>query len=178
LVHLYYNLFMLIIVRESHILLIIRLIGIELITLISYLIIRLPKTLLISTNLEISDKLWLNYVAILYFIILSLIKLILIVKVTLEWANNIYEIREDSIIHHRGILKIKEDIYTLRNLSSVVIEQNIWGKLFNYGTIILYSPIHKSNYHLNNIHNPKKIVNTFYDNIEDKKTSEIIRKKL
>jgi len=165
------------IVHQSNLFLIIKLIGIEILILFLYLFIRLPKTIFVLPNLAINENISLNYITIAYFIILSLIKIIFIVKITLEWANNTYEIREDSIIHRKGIFNIKEDIYTLRSLSSVTIEQSIWGKLFNYGTIVLYSPIHKTNYYLINVHNPKKIADTFYDNIEDTQKSEIIRKK-
>jgi uncharacterized membrane protein YdbT with pleckstrin-like domain len=170
-----YNLNM--IVHQSYVFLILKLIAIEILTLFLYLLIRLPKTIIILPNSSVSENISLNYITIIYFFILSLIQIIFTLKITLEWANNNYEIRDDSIIHRQGIFKIKEDIYTLRNLSSVTIEQSIWGKLFNYGTIILYSPIHKTNYYLINVQNPKKIIQTFYDNIEDTKKSEIIRKK-
>jgi len=165
------------IAHQSHVFLIIKLIAIEILTLFLYLFIRLPKTIIILPNLPIAENISLNYITIIYFIALSLIQLIFIVNITLEWANNIYEVRDDSIIHRQGIFNIKEDIYTLRSLSSVTIEQSIWGKLFNYGTIVLYSPIHKTNYYMINVHNPKKIADTFYDNLEDNKKSEIIRRR-
>jgi len=166
------------IAHQSHVFLIIKLIAIEILMLFLYLFIRLPKTLFILPNLELYENVSLSYITIIYFIILSFIKLIFILKITLEWINNVYEIRDDSIIHRQGIFNIKEDIYTLRNLSSVTIEQTILGKLFNYGTIILYSPIHKTNYYMINVHNPKKIADTFYDNLEDNKKSEIIRRRV
>jgi len=165
------------IAHQSYVFLIIKLAAVEILILFLYLLIRLPKTIFVLPNLTISENISLNYITIIYFVILSLIKLLFTVKITLEWAGNVYEIRDDSIIHRKGIFNVKEDIYTLRSLSSVTIEQSIWGKLFNYGTIILYSPIHKTNYYIVNVHDPKKITDTLHDNIEDKKNSEIIRKK-
>jgi uncharacterized membrane protein YdbT with pleckstrin-like domain len=158
--------------------LILKLVAIEILTLFLYLLIRLPKTIIILPNSSVSENISLNYITIIYFVILSLIQIIFILKITLEWANNTYEIRDDSITHRQGIFNIKEDIYTLRNLSSVMIEQIIWRKLFNYSTIILYSPIHKVSYYLINVHHPKKITDTFYDNLEDTKKSQIMRRKV
>ncbi len=166
------------IVHQSYIFLIIKLIAIEILTLFLYLFIRLPKTIIILPNSSVSENISLSYITIIYFVILSLIQIIFTLKITLKQANNTYEIRDDSIIHRQGIFKIKEDIYTLRNLSSVTIEQSIWEKLFNYGTIILYSPIHKASYYLINVHHSKKIADTFYDNLEDTKKSQIIRRKV
>ncbi len=113
------------IVHQSYIFLILKLIAIEILTLFLYLLIRLPKTIIILPNSSASENISLSYITIIYFVILSLIKIIFMLKISLEWANNTYEIRDDSIIHRQRIFKIKEDIYTLRNLSSVTIEQSI-----------------------------------------------------
>lgn len=108
--------------------------------------------------------------------VLSLIELVIVLKVTLGWANNVYEIRDDSIIHRQGIFTLKEDVYTLRNLGSATIQQGFWGKLLNYGTITLSSPILKHEFYLLDVHNPENVAQSFDNNIDDKtKKADTIR---
>jgi hypothetical protein len=133
-----------------------------------YLIIRIPKTLLLSPLLNLSQNNLLNLGGIIYFSLLSLFELFLVLQVVLNWANEEYEIREGSVIHRKGIFRLREEIFTLRNLASSRISQNFFGKLFNYGTITLSSPLLKQDVYLVNIHDPKKIITSLEDNLEDK----------
>lgn len=155
------------IIRQSHVVLIVRLIGVEILLASIYLLVRIPKTVLISFLSDATQNSTLNFISVGYFIALSLLEMALVLKVALGWANNVYEIRDDSIIHRHGVFTLREDAYTLRNLGSATIQQDFWGKLFNYGTIILSSPILKHEFFLTDIHNPKNIAKTFDDNIAD-----------
>ena len=76
-----YNLNM--IVHQSYVFLILKLITIEILTLFLYLFIRLPKTIIILPNSSVSENISLSYITIIYFIILSLIQIIFILKITL-----------------------------------------------------------------------------------------------
>ena len=71
-------------VHQSYIFLIIKLIAIEILTLFLYLLIRLPKTIIILPNSSVSENISLNYITIIYFVILSLIQIIFKLKITLE----------------------------------------------------------------------------------------------
>lgn len=169
------NIMRFMIIRHSHIVLVSKLFAIQILLVFLYLVVRLPKIALFS-RLDNSQNIVLNYISLGYFMVLSLIELILVLKVTLDWANNIYEIRDDSIIHRQGIFTLKEDVYTLRNLGSATLHQSFMGKLLNYGTITISSPILKHEFHLLNVHNPGKIVQSFKDNIGEKtKKADIIR---
>jgi uncharacterized membrane protein YdbT with pleckstrin-like domain len=133
-----------------------------------YLIIRIPKSLLLSPLLNSSQNNFLNIGGIIYFSLISLFELFLVLQVVLNWTNEEYEIREGSVIHRKGIFRLREEIFTLRNLASSRISQNFFGKLFNFGTITLSSPLLKQDVYLINIHDPKKIITSLEDNLEDK----------
>ena len=154
--------------RQSHIILIFKLLFIEILLVFLYLVIRIPKSLLLSSYFDTSQNTFLNIAGIVYFSLLSLFELFLVLQVVLNWANEEYEIREGSVIHRKGIFRLKEEIFTLRNLASSRISQNFFGKIFNFGTITLSSPILKKDIYLVNVHNPKKIIISLEDDLESK----------
>lgn len=119
-----------------------------------------------------------NILGVIYFIVLSSIELIFVLQIALGWANEEYEIREDSLVHRKGILTLKQVTYTLRNLGSAKINQGPLGKIFNFGTIIITSPILKGDIILSDIHNPSQVLSLFEDNINQStvKDANIIKR--
>jgi hypothetical protein len=165
--------------RQSHIILVIKLLSIEILLVFLYLVIRIPKSLLLSPYLDSSQNTFLTIAGIVYFSLLSLFELILVLQVVLRWANEEYEIREGSIIHRHGIFRLKEETFTLRNLASCRVSQNFFGKLFNFGTVTLSNPLLKRDLYLLNVHDPKKIVSSLEDDLEnqDVRGGTIIRRR-
>lgn len=164
--------------RQSHVFIIFRLIMLEILLVILYLVVRIPKTFFLRDFLNASQYETLNITGVLYFIALSLSEMFIVFYIVMEWANETYEIREDSIIHRKGVFKLNEEIYSLRNLGSATIQQGLMGKLFNYGTITINSPILKKEFYLYNVQDPKKVVGLFEDNIENEagKSTLILKK--
>lgn len=164
--------------RQSHVFIIFRLIMLEILLVILYLVVRIPKTFFLRDFLNASQYETLNITGVLYFIALSLSEMFIVFYIVMEWANETYEIREDSIIHRKGVFKLNEEIYSLRNLGSATIQQGLMGKLFNYGTITINSPILKKEFYLYNVQDPKKVVGLFEDNIENEagKSTLIVKK--
>ncbi len=165
--------------RKSHIILILRLFVLELVLVTLYLIVRIPKLIVLPSLNDSPTSQVFNYFGLLYFLLLSVIELLLVLQITLDWSNEQYEIRQESLVHRRGIFNLKEQNYTLRNLGSANIYQNFIGKLLNYGTVIISSPILKNDIVLADIHNPQKIVSFLEHNIDESnvKTANIIHRK-
>ncbi len=163
--------------RQSHYILVFRLILIEIILAGLYLVIRIPKTYLLSPSVSSSSSDFLNAAGFIYFLFLSLIELFLVVHTVLRWANEIYVVRGDSILHRRGIFTMKEDNITLQNMGSATIEQGILGKMLHYGTISVYSPVLKQEFKIENIPHPEQLVQTLYGQMESQsEKNSIIRK--
>lgn len=165
--------------RKSHIVLIIRLIVLELILACVYLVMRIPKSIIFPSFSILSDNQLLNIIGVVYFIALSIIELIFVLQITLDWSSEQFEIREQSLVHRKGIFRPKQQTYTLRNLGSANIYQGLVGKMLNYGTITITSPILKNDIVLPDIHNPQRIVTSLEDNIEKSgvKEGSIIQRK-
>lgn len=151
--------------KPTKFLLIIRLLVLELIIVFLYLLIRIPKSFVFFVNFDPSIFSQVYWLGTLYFLFLSLAELILVCIIVLNWANEVWEIRQGILFHRRGIFKLIEDTYSLKNIGSVTISQSFLGRLLNYGTIVVYSPILKQEFFITNIENPKKFVKTLEDEI-------------
>jgi len=69
-----------------------------------------------------------------------------------------YYISEHSLILHKGILHVEEDIYELGYIRAVKRTQSWFGKLFHYGDLIvtLATASYTKDIRLRGIHKPKK----------------------
>lgn len=121
-------------VRESTVLLVARIIFLMVLCDTIYLGIRL---LALDLN-----KNWIPHRDITFFFLLFLSSLYviqaIIVGVFIEvWTHKYYFIQDDKIIEVRGVFHRKERIYELKNAKSVKLDQNIIGRIFNYGTVYI-----------------------------------------
>ncbi len=141
-----------IILRESVVLIIIRLILTEALFGFSLLLFSILysyiNSYLNSTNLSI-----------LYFIVLAgafLINVGMVSLIALKWTSEYTEISKEGVVKHSGILHKKEQKYACNFVEGATLNQSFLGLLFNYGTIELYDPALKEQVYLLNIANPKK----------------------
>jgi PH (Pleckstrin Homology) domain-containing protein len=166
--------------RQSHIILVLRLVGLDLLITVLYLLFRIPSTLLHMINVSNSFLLGVNIIGIAYFVVITLVEIVLSSWIVLSWANEEWEIKEGVIYHRRGVFRMHEDAYSLKQIASTTLRQGFIGKLFNYGTIRIFSPLLKQDYYLTNIHNPREIMRTLEDEVAgttEKARSHVLYKK-
>lgn len=160
--------------RRSHVLLIADLVFLEIFLVFIYVLFRVIIQVFNSNiSINLSQPAF-DIFSIFFFIFISVFELILILFVVLKWASEEYEIRDDTIIHRKGVLTTTEENYSLRSLGNASITQSIFGKIFNYGTIKLYSPLLKQDYFINNVHNPKQILSSLEDDLSEKQSKGTI----
>ncbi len=141
-----------IILRESIVLIVIRLIFTEAIFGFALFLL----SILFS---YISPYLNITYPSGLYFIVLAggfLINIGIVISITLKWNSEYTEVSKEGVIKHSGILQRKEQTYACNFVEGAKLEQSLLGLLFNYGTIELYDPALKEQVYLLNIANPKR----------------------
>ena len=102
-----------------------------------------------------------------FFITLATVKILLTLFVVLQWLNEYYEITPTSILYRRGILWRRDDTYNLAKVNALGIQQGIFGKIFNYGTIFFYDVGVFKYYNLNYIHNPLRYLNILHSILPD-----------
>lgn len=151
--------------RQSHIMLVTRLLVLDVLITVLYLIFRTFTTLLHLFNISPAGFYGLSFIDIVYFIFITFAELTLGTWIVLSWANEEWEIKEGIIFHRRGIFHMREDAYSLKQIGSTTLNQGLLGKLFNYGTIRIFSPLLKQDYYLMNIHNPREIVKTLENEV-------------
>ncbi len=141
-----------IILRESVVIIIIRLILTEALFGFSLLLFSILYSY-INSYLNSTD------LSTLYFIVLGgafLINVGMVSLIALIWTLEYTEISKEGIVKHSGILHKKEQKYACNFVEGATLNQSFLGLLFNYGTIELYDPALKEQVYLLNIANPKK----------------------
>ena len=91
----------------------------------------------------------------------------------LEWLNEYYEITPKNIIYKRGLIFREIDRFSLDKVRAVGVQQGIFGKLINSGTVTLYDVRLNKYIDLFQIHNPMKYLHVLEDlipNLEERKT--------
>lgn len=89
-----------------------------------------------------------------FFWSLRVIEAILLIAVFLRWYFIYYIISTDAVSRHKGVLFKKVETYDLQSIRSLTVFQGLFGRLFNYGTIVMTSPLLKKDVKLKNINNP------------------------
>jgi hypothetical protein len=146
-----------IVIRKSVAVFTIRVIILELVFEIIYLTWR---TLIHFLPFSLETIVTLNAASIVIFLILvTVIQNIFLVYIALHWVNDYYEFRTKDIAHFKGILGKTKQSYQYRDIQSITIQQSIWGRLFNYGNVIMYIPMLGQSIHFSEVPDPSKFVN-------------------
>ncbi|MBI2049459.1 PH domain-containing protein [Candidatus Roizmanbacteria bacterium] len=151
-------------IRQSISFLLLRLITVEVITAIGVILFLI---FLISTDIRerVGNSIIVFNIPIFVFLVLA--KIVLMVVVTLQWLNEYYEITAKEIIHRSGLIFKKEERYKLDHLGSLNMEQGVFGKILNYGTLSLFNWVLEKNVFLYLIHNPLKYYNILQNILPD-----------
>lgn len=159
-----------IVLRHSVFLLIINLITIEFLFDSFYLIL---KVLPIPLNLSFSfqSQLWPIYFGI--FGILLLFKTVLMVFAAIQWVTTSYEIRDNEIRYRYGIFSHHEKIFMCAHTQEVTFAQGILGRIFNFGSVEIYSPVIKEHIILASIPNPQHYAEIIKGNIPGSNSSTL-----
>jgi uncharacterized membrane protein YdbT with pleckstrin-like domain len=139
--------------RGSTFLLVFKVITIIVLATILQLFIRLP-ILFLDFNKETILQLYSFNTSLV--LLLSVLEIISIVLTMLNWINEYYEIIPGKIIHRKGVFFTKQEIFACHHVESIELLQGFMGKLFNYGSLDLFSPTLEKKIFLYNINNPDK----------------------
>lgn len=114
--------------------------------------------LFMSSTETISETFGANYglYSILLFLIFIAGKMFVVIFVIIWWLYDYYEITPKEIRHKRGLFFVREERHTLAHLGSVNIDQDIFGRVFNYGSLNLFNWVLEKDATLYLIHNPMK----------------------
>ncbi len=89
-----------------------------------------------------------------FFWILRIANLCFIVAMFLRWQFTYYVVSTDALSTHRGFLFNRLQTFDLQSIRSVKVQQGLIGKVFDFGDIIMESPLLEKHVVLKNISNP------------------------
>ncbi|MBI3888120.1 PH domain-containing protein [Candidatus Microgenomates bacterium] len=90
------------------------------------------------------------------FGVVGICKIFLSIYIVLLWLNEYYEITPENIIHKRGIIFRKSEMYRLSKVREIKVHDSFLGELLNFATITLYDIRLQKYLDLYLIHNPKR----------------------
>ena len=143
-------------IRESEFFLTIKLIILELFfgviflfftTILDFLELDTQETI---TNIISWEGFWM--------LIIILIQIILTIILVLKWIYSYYEIAENRITYHQGIIFLSEKSLYLHDVQEIKAKKGLIGRIFNYGNIELLGSNTNTLHSLNRITNPSKYI--------------------
>lgn len=159
-----------VIIRRSAFFLLLELLGLEILVLTVFLLLRAP---LHFFQVDFIDSVSVYFVYTILFLSLSLFKVVLLFSVILKWMNNYYEITPGELIHRKGIFHTQSTTFSLRNIELQEVNQGFLGKIFKYGTIEIYNPLLKQRFSLVNVPFPHQQLKTIQHSAHSKVDRDI-----
>lgn len=90
------------------------------------------------------------------FVLLVFLKTAFMIYVIVAWLEEYYEITPTEVIHRKGFLFRKEERYTLDHIGSITLEQGLFGRIFNFGSLKLFDWALEESVYIYLIHSPLK----------------------
>lgn len=165
-------------IRQSISFLLLKLVLIEVIAVVGviFLYLMVVSTSAVDNFLTLSVP---SPVVISIFLFITVIKMFIVIFVIIQWLNEYYEITPKEVIHKSGLIYKREERHTLDHLGSLEVQQGIFGRIFNYGTIRLFNWALERNVDLYLIHNPMKYHKILSTLLPEADTSKnIVREKI
>lgn len=166
-------------IRQSPVLLFFRLLLIDLLFISFYVASRFPIErfyyFIGSIFQETIQTIW---VGIVLFSVISFLQIFFTAWITLRWMNEYYIVRPGAVIHRRGVFRLIEETYSLKNVEAFTVKQSFIQRLCKYGHIQFYSPVLKQEYYLKNISNPVKIKEFIQELVQKDNPAQAIKEKI
>lgn len=91
---------------------------------------------------------------VLYILFLQILNALLIVYVLFRWMNKYYIVNLKEVSIHDGVFRKKEANYSLATVDHITLNQGIFARLLNFGTVRLFDSTNQQHINLMGIHNP------------------------
>ena len=161
------------IIRKSTIVMLLRVILFELLSGVLYVLLRIGLQLI---DIQFDSELSLTPIALFKSFLFMTAEITIAVYVILHWLSNYYALSSKEITYVTGMVSKRENSYSLANVQSVSFEQGLVGRILNYGTVKIFSPVLKQELYMTEVSNPRQIVDHVKDLLIVDKMNFILRK--
>ncbi len=91
-----------------------------------------------------------------FFVLSASLEAVITISLFLRWSAVRYDIKDDELVHARGILWRQRHIHSLKDVQTVFVSQGILGRIFSFGTITLHNPLLRGEITLRHIADPER----------------------
>ena len=105
-----------------------------------------------------------RYVAIAFFVIILII-IIYIIWQLVGWYSMEYTLTDTKIIIKSGVLSTKRNYMPYATIQDINTSQSVFARLFNVGSVSLFSAYDNNQMVLENIHNPSEVEEIIFSNM-------------
>ena len=102
----------------------------------------------------------------LIFLFLGLIIVLYIIFKLLSWSTHKYTITTARIITEKGFIRKNKSSMPYNTIQDIQIDQNLIGRLFGIGSVIVYSAYDGNNLDLHQISNPQDVEELMFDQLQ------------
>lgn len=75
-----------------------------------------------------------------YFLLTMGLQVLAVLALWLSWRSERYTFHDDEIIHERGFIFHREQVYPYNNIQTITVMQGPGGRMLHYGHVSLYIP--------------------------------------
>ncbi len=129
---------------------------------------------LLILNYEPTISLFLkSFAGLIVLAAVSMFQFYLGIYAILQWINEYYELTPKELVHKKGVIWRKVEKYSMEHIKYVKVNQDILGRLFNYGSLSFYDSRRTKYLDLYFIHSPMRYleifenINSDLDELED-----------
>ena len=144
------------VLRESLILVVLKLLTLQLIVGILFLLI--AAVVYMTQQLVAIPNPFTFYI--ISLLLLLLINILTAVGIIASWKNRYYTISPEGVTKHKGILNIKQEKFDCHYVEQITMQQGPLGQMFDFGTVSLYDPVQRHRLFLVNIPDPAQACKT------------------
>lgn len=106
-----------------------------------------------QTNISEEDRLTILAIS---SIVLFVVDIAIVIYLFAKWATFYYIIMPKRIVYRTGFFTSDEKSYSLESIQKVELKQNLWGRIFNFGTLVIYNPVLQYDIVLSDISSPRR----------------------
>ena len=110
-----------------------------------------------------------RYTAIAFFLII-LINIIYIIWQLIGWNSTEYTLTDVRIIVKTGVISTKKNYMPYTTVQDVNMSQSIFARLFNVGSVYVFSAYDSNQLELKNIHNPSEVEDIIFSKLMELRT--------
>ncbi len=103
----------------------------------------------------------------------SLLQLLITISVFARWYSEVYELKDQEILHRRGIFFVRQNSLWLKDAQAIEYTRGPLEKLLGLGTIVVYSNTYKRPIYLQSLENGEMYLAMVRNAVDQAKTKRL-----